>query len=134
MPKLSASFSSPNGKGGFDAGVLDKNIAALDNRMRRVITGQFEYHKDVATTFMKDTAPWTDRTGNARSGLFTTTAYGVGGDHWELILAHSVYYGIFLEVCNSGKYGVIQKALDYIGPLLLIRLNNSLEKIGAYNE
>lgn len=135
MAKISANWTLPGNRGNkFDGGRLSKNVASLDDKIRRIITGQFEYHTDVATKYMKDHAPWTDRTGNARSGLFTTTAYGVQRDHWELIMAHSVYYGIYLEVCNSGKYAVIKPTLEYIGPLLLTRMTDTLARIGAYSE
>ena len=137
MAKISANWSLPSPVGTirankFEGDTLEKNLAALDDNIRRVITGQFEYHTDVATKWMKENAPWTDRTGNARSGLFTTTAYGLKRDHWELIMAHSVYYGIYLEICNSGKYSVIKPAVNYIGPLLLQRMSQTLQRIGAY--
>jgi len=55
--------------------------------------------------------PWKDRTSNARQGLH-------GGTGWDsatafiIYLAHSVDYGPYLELANSGKYAVIEKTLN----------------------
>ena len=60
--------------------------------------------------WMRDNAPWTDRTGNARQALhtevhdLTTEIY--------LMMAHGVEYGIHLEIRNSGKYAIIAPAVD----------------------
>jgi hypothetical protein len=78
---------------------------------------------------MKNNAPWTDRTGAARAGLHTTHNFEPGV--FELILAHSVYYGIYLEICNSGKYSIIDKTIVYIGDLLMQRIVNMFKELGG---
>jgi hypothetical protein len=122
-------WSSPSGKDELAA--MPDRVRKLDDKMREVITGQFMGIEDDTTSYMKLNAPWKDQTGNARAGLFTTTALGLRRDHWELILSHSVRYGIYLEICNSGKYAIIMPTIRYIGPILLERLESSLAKIGA---
>jgi len=54
---------------------------------------------------MKVNAPWTDRTGAARSGLHARTEHSK--TRHAIVFAHSVPYGIWLEVKNSGKYEII---------------------------
>lgn len=54
---------------------------------------------------MRVNAPWTDRTSNARNGLFAK-AFVEGGEHGE-VLYHTMDYGIWLELANSGKYRII---------------------------
>src|SRR5690606_40915510 len=54
---------------------------------------------------MRDTAPWTDRTGAARAGLFSDVR--VGPDELSIILAHGVDYGVYLELANNGKYAIL---------------------------
>lgn len=64
-------------------------------------------------TAAKQTAPWTDRTGNARQGLraFAEAA----GASVVITLVHSVAYGIFLELKG---FAVIQPTLEsFYGPL-----------------
>jgi hypothetical protein len=65
--------------------------------------------------YMKANAPWTDRTGNARQGLYTAVNHAVGS-MVEIILSHGVDYGYWLEVKNGGAYAVVNPALDYFGP------------------
>ncbi len=60
-------------------------------------------------------APWTDQTGDARAGLLTTVL--LSDALVTITLYHSVYYGIFLEVCNGGKYRIIVPTILEFGPL-----------------
>jgi hypothetical protein len=62
--------------------------------------------------YMKQTAPWTDRTGNLRQALYTEVNEVVN-TMVELILSHGLDYGIFLETRNSGRFSVIGPALDH---------------------
>jgi hypothetical protein len=65
--------------------------------------------------WMKDEAPWTDRTGNARQTLYTEVTQVVN-QMVTVILSHGVHYGIYLELCNAGRYAIINPALDEFGP------------------
>lgn len=67
--------------------------------------------------WMKDNAPWTDRTGNARQALYTEVNWMVG-EMIELIMAHGMDYGIYLELRNAGRYAIIAPTLDRFGPLI----------------
>jgi hypothetical protein len=107
-----------------------------DRRLRRNIRnfrGDLDHAVSVVTDrtaawgtgYMKVNAPWTDRTGAARGGL-AAIPHNSGGTH-EIDLAYSVYYGIFLEVCNSGKYAIITPSIRIIGQKLMQDLNGLLE-------
>ena len=65
--------------------------------------------------WMKENAPWTDRTGNARQGLYTEVQ-DVANVMVSIILSHGVDYGLFLEVSNQGRYAIINPAIDHFGP------------------
>ncbi len=65
--------------------------------------------------WMRDNAPWTDRTGNARQGLYTALEELVN-ETVTLILSHGVTYGKYLELCNAGRYAIIAPALDVFAP------------------
>jgi hypothetical protein len=65
--------------------------------------------------WMKQNAPWTDRTGNARQTLHTEID-DVVNTMVKLTLAHGVNYGIFLELCNAGRYAIVNPALDHFAP------------------
>src|SRR5258708_3292466 len=83
----------------------------------------------------RQNATWEDRTGNARGGLFfAVDGFGLeplmgevtpeassemsdvtieSGDKDTLIitLAHTVYYGKFLELSNGGRYAIIMSTI-----------------------
>lgn len=96
---------------------LQKKLNGLDDKAEDSISAVFDYNAAYATDWMKQNAPWTDRTGAARSGLIAI-ANNHGSDH-ELFLAYSVYYGIWLEIANSGRYQVLQPAMRVVGDKIL---------------
>jgi len=81
-------------------------------------------------------APWTDRSGNARGGLFyAVDGFGIGEVQGEveasaralmretmveaggpdtlvITLAHTVFYGKFLELSNGGRYAIILSTIE----------------------
>jgi len=62
----------------------------------------------------KENAPWKDRTGNARQGLFGSTM--VSPRSVRIALGHSVEYGVFLELANDGKYAILKPTIDAAVP------------------
>lgn len=70
----------------------------------------------VIENWMKENATWTDRTGNARQTLSASVWENVAHTMIAIILSHGVHYGLFLEVKNSGKYAIVNPAIDYWGP------------------
>ena len=67
--------------------------------------------------WMKANAPWTDRTGNARQSLYTEVNQVVNS-MVELVLSHGMSYGVYLELCNQGRWGIIDRAIDHWAPIL----------------
>ena len=88
------------------ASAIHKGVLAIANRWSPQITN-----------WMKANAPWTDRTANARQTLYTEVA-DVTNQMVSLTLSHGVYYGIFLEVNNAGRFAIINPALDHFAPLI----------------
>lgn len=62
----------------------------------------------------KKNAPWTDRTGNARNGLFGNVS--VSKDEAVIVLGHSMEYGVFLELANDGRYAILQPTINKAVP------------------
>lgn len=72
----------------------------------------------VAESLARQRAPWRDRTGNARQGLVGVgDNSGASQGHWEVTIAHSVSYGIWLEVRFGGRYAIIRPTLDVVAPM-----------------
>lgn len=89
---------------------LDYNLKNFDRRAHKAIDAAMDYQKARSETWMRTNAKWTDRTTNARNGLFGDVEHAEGSDSWTLVLSHTVSYGIWLEVANSGKYAIVRPA------------------------
>lgn len=72
-----------------------------------------------AESDMKLNAKWTDRTGNARAGLFAFSQMAAG-DVVEIFLSHgtAVNYGRWLELGHGMRYAIIVPTLQKIVPEL----------------
>ena len=115
---------------------LQQAIAQHNQRVLVAVQAVAVYWGQGSQNAARASAPWTDRTGNARSGLFfavdgfgltpvvgrvTAAAHGrrgdvdiIAGDKNTLIitLGHTVYYGEFLELCNGGRYAVVMSTIE----------------------
>lgn len=78
-------------------------------------------------TYAKNTARWTDRTGNARQRL-------KGSTRWEqsaliAAISHNVDYGMWLELCHEKKYAILEEALNSQAQALLDAYERFLNKV-----
>ena len=65
----------------------------------------------------KRSAPWTDRTGNARKSI-TGSGPEVSPTRMRAALAIGMYYGVYLELSNGGKYRIIWPTVLQVGSRL----------------
>lgn len=79
----------------------------------------FEEAKDDIVSEAQRNAPWADRTGDAREGLEATVKNEKG--EVVLYLYHTVEYGLWLEVIQSGRFATIMPTLERMGPTLMKR-------------
>lgn len=96
----------------WDRGDLGHNLDGAEKRAADFLARTTQYHALRAEAYMKSHAPWTDRTGNARSGLATFAATDQAADlHFEIILYGSVNYQWWLETRwpsnGTGRYAII---------------------------
>lgn len=70
-------------------------------------------------TWMKQNAPWTDRTGNARQALYTFVEQMQEAVVVNLSHGQGIYYGLFLETRNAGRFSILAPAIDYWGPIIM---------------
>jgi hypothetical protein len=85
----------------------------VGNYVQRVLAAVFDLAHVFAAkieAYAKTNAVWTDRTGNARQGL-TARAFK-DATSVVLVLWHQMFYGIFLEVSNGGRYAIILRTLE----------------------
>ena len=113
----------------FDDRRLKKNVRSLSGKVNRQVGALMQYESAYTVGWLKQNAPWTDRTSAARTGL-TATAFSAGKTH-EILMAYSVYYGIWLEIANSGRYAVITPALRIVGNKVMTDMKLLLNSIGG---
>jgi len=112
-----------------DSREVRNNLKNFKRRLEIVVTGQIDYHAALGTGYMKVNAPWTDRTSAARTSLHATPIHAPGSSLWEIVFAHGVKYGFWLEVAHSGRYRIIIPATLNIGHQFMRNLEGSLGKI-----
>ena len=112
----------------YDDRELRANLGSLDVRVNRAVKAVVGYTAVEGVRYMKDHAPWTDRTTNARNGLHTIPK-SEGGRH-EITFSHTVPYGIWLEIANSGRYAIIMPSVHHEGDLLMHRLTGLFGRLG----
>jgi len=118
---------------------MQKRVAAYDDKIRRTIYGTLLYYKMAMVKHAKENAPWRDRTGNARHGLFSPDIwwYGSGGRYeFNVYLAHSVHYGFRLETMHMGtggygygKYSIIMPTILEYSPQIMDRIAKEIAMI-----
>lgn len=106
---------------------LDYNLKNFDPRARRAIGKVMQYQAGSSETWMRVNAPWTDRTTNARNGLFAVVDDSISINTWLLILSHTVSYGFWLEVLNNGQYAIVRPAWIRANREVMKRLSKVFE-------
>lgn len=128
----------------FDPGPLGQALSSFNNEVRAFIAATMEYHADRGAAWMKENAPWTDQTGNARQGLsaqafaehggvdVTSTGATVrAGGTYGIVFFHQVPYGIWLEVKHEGRDAVILPAIEHESPEVMVTLSTLMAAVTA---
>ena len=109
----------------------DELATAVDRYGDQVLTAVTAVAQYIATQMQnaaKQNAPWTDRTGNARSGIFGTAERDVAQRIVTIYLSHgaTLDYGQYLELSNGGRYAVIMRTIEGHLPALNAMLRDTL--------
>lgn len=111
----------------WDDGGLIKNLKAMDNKMDAFIFASISYHAQRAQSYARQNARWTDRTGNARNGLFGKAIRNKPS--YALVVGGTVTYQPWLEVRWSGRYAIIVPTLRREGSALMNTLSKGFSAI-----
>jgi len=89
-------------------------IQRYGDRVLQAVAAVAQYVATQMQNQAKADAPWTDRTGNARTGLFGTSEADFGAKVVTIYLSHgaTISYGVWLELAASGKWGVIMRTME----------------------
>jgi hypothetical protein len=89
-------------------------IERYGDRVLRTVAAIAQYTATQMQNDAKNNAPWTDRTGNARTGLFGTSEADFAAKVVTIYLSHgaTINYGVWLELANSSRYACIMPAMQ----------------------
>lgn len=99
-------------------------LSAIDN-----VADAMEDGRRRVEEYAKDNAPWSDQTGAARDGL-TASVY-MEGLTVVLELAHTVDYGIWLELIQDGRFATIMPTLEALGPEIIADAGGRVMIVGG---
>jgi len=110
-------------KGGFSwtVNTLTPTLIGFSIGANKQIGNTVDDIAEQMQAWAQENAIWEDRTGDARGGL-TAEASHRGFRH-EIVLYHSVEYGIWLEVIQSGTFAIIMPTIEHFGPILMDELS-----------
>ena len=82
-------------------------IERYGDRVLQAVAAIAQYAATQMQNAAKSDAPWTDRTGNARTGLFGTSEADFARKVVTIYLSHgaTIDYGVFLELRGGGDGG-----------------------------
>ncbi len=130
--------------------ILIRGIEKYGHRALVAVQAVANYWGQMVQDEARTNAPWEDRTGNARGGLFfAVDGFDLGtligevtpdANHYMdeveiesgskdtliITLGHTVYYGKFLELSNGGKYAIIMSTIETNLPALEQMLRDTL--------
>jgi len=112
---------------------LTTNLEQFGAEVNKRITLAVDFAAGEGVKQLKTQAPWTDRTTNARSGLVAVPEHSgvsqIGFAQHEIIFAHAVTYGIWLEICNHKKYQIIMPTVIDVGKHLMNELSTLFDDL-----
>jgi hypothetical protein len=111
-------------------GPLPGNVRNLGGRLNSAIGLYMHYQAPKVQDYMRGNAKWTDRTGNARGGLFAKYD-NLSEGTFGITLYHTMPYGIWLEVKHSGQYAIIFPTVSHEGQRIFEGIRGLLAKIVA---
>jgi hypothetical protein len=104
-------------RGIFDFDTLSPGLKRVLPKVDAGVALAFDAMEAKAETYARTNAPWTDRTGNARAGLFAKHQAIPMVEH-RLVVYHTMPYGYWLEVRWSGRYAIIGPTVFHTAPEL----------------
>lgn len=111
-----------------DTTEVEKNLDTFEGRVNAAVD---MYCSTVAQNWSaqaKANRPWTDRTGHAREGL-TGSSGSREENSVSIVLAHTVDYGLWLELAHEKNYAIVEPTVRLESPNAIQGMNNLLGRI-----
>lgn len=113
----------------WDMGEIRARTHGLPKNINAMIGTIFARQAVNVQDYARGNAKWKDQTGNARNGLFAK-ANSQGTQH-EIVLFHTVPYGIWLEVRFAGRYAIIVPTITDQGPKVMASVGKLMQRLAA---
>jgi 23S rRNA A2030 N6-methylase RlmJ len=99
---------------------LARNIAAYGQKVLAAVHAVADFVAGKMQNESRQNAPWTDRTGNARSGLFSVVTQQAAEALVTVYLSHghTIDYGKFLELAHGQRYAIVMPTIQANLPAL----------------
>jgi HK97 gp10 family phage protein len=112
-----------------------ENPKHMEDKLQRALYGVVKYWDGPVERHMKHNAPWTDRTTNARNGLFAKavkSAASIAASTFAIVLGHTVDYGVYLEegTENMEARPIIWPTIELYAPKVMTTLSKILDRMG----
>ena len=107
---------------------LTPGLKAFPDKVDNAIGQTINFFTPKVEGAAKSGATWTDRTGNARGLLRAQADHDPGRSH-SIILSHGVPYGIWLEVRNEGRLGIIEPTIKTQGSLVWVLIRDLFQRM-----
>lgn len=94
--------------------VLAANLERYGERVITAITAVAGYIATQMANSAKHQAPWTDRSGNARSGIFGASERDAAQGLVIIYLSHgpAIDYGVYLELAHGSRFAIIMRTIE----------------------
>jgi hypothetical protein len=108
----------------FGIEAMSENIARAAASFKSSAVRGAERVAQQMEQYAQENAPWEDRTGNARRTLKAVVVEDQNSA--TIYLGYNVFYGIFLEFANGGRYAIIQPTLLVFAPKVMGEIRNTI--------
>jgi hypothetical protein len=115
MPRASSGGASQTGiRWTTPPSELATAVERYGDRVLQAVAAVCQYVATQMQNDAKSNAPWTDRTGNARTGIFGTSEADFANKVVAIYLSHgaTIDYGVWLELAHSSRYGIIMRTMQ----------------------
>lgn len=95
--------------------VVLKNLKEVTPKLKAALALDAQNIAAKMEAWAKQNVAWTDQTAHARLFLKSTVKW-TNTNTLMVALSHNVEYGVYLELCNEGKYAILEKAIQEFAP------------------
>lgn len=110
-----------------DTSSLEKGLSSLSGGANGVIRMYAETVAKDFESYAKENRPWHDRTSRARQGLTGYVKETSSG--YRIIIAHTVDYGLWLEMAREKRYAILEPTVRLKGADAINGMYHLLDRI-----